>query len=126
MACLVTKIFKTIETEEQANDQDFKLVDLVAQGTKKNRIKMQNRGSVSQNFDRTKSQSRVHSEINHTISNGQESSPWEWRSLSNLVIILERMNTSSLFHNPVLNFIKEVFLTAEVRYGTACLWRCGN
>ena len=31
-----------------------------------------------------------------------------------IVIILERMNTSSLFHNPVLNFIKEVFLTAEV------------
>ena len=27
---------------------------------------------------------------------------------------------------PLLNFIKEVFLTAEVCYGTACLWRCGN
>ena len=27
------------------------------------------------------------------------------------------MNTNSLFHNPVLNFIKEVFLTAEVCYG---------
>ena len=36
------------------------------------------------------------------------------------------MNTSSLFHNPALNFIKEVFLTAEVCYGTACLWRCSN
>ena len=24
------------------------------------------------------------------------------------------MNTSSLFHNPILNFIKEVFLTVEV------------
>jgi len=36
------------------------------------------------------------------------------------------MNTSSLFHNPILNFIKEVFLTAEVCYGTACLRRCGN
>ena len=49
-----------------------------------------------------------------------------WKPLIYLVIILERMNTSSLFHNPVLNFIKEVFLTAEVCYGTACLWRCGN
>ena len=27
---------------------------------------------------------------------------------------------------PLLNFIKEVFVTAEVCYGTACLWRCGN
>ena len=27
---------------------------------------------------------------------------------------------------PLLNFIKEGFLTAEVCYGTACLWRCGN
>ena len=27
---------------------------------------------------------------------------------------------------PVLNFTKEVFLTAVVCYGTACLWRCGN
>ena len=36
------------------------------------------------------------------------------------------MKTSSLFHNPVLNFIKGVFLTAEVCYETACLWRYGN
>ena len=27
---------------------------------------------------------------------------------------------------PRTDFIKEVFLTAEVCYGTACLWRCGN
>ena len=27
---------------------------------------------------------------------------------------------------PLLNFIKEVFVTAEVCYGTTCLWRCGN
>ena len=27
---------------------------------------------------------------------------------------------------PLLNFIKEVFLTAEVCYRAACLWRCGN
>ena len=31
------------------------------------------------------------------------------------------MNTSSLFHKTALNFIKEVFLTAEVCYGTTCL-----
>ena len=29
-------------------------------------------------------------------------------------------------HNPALNFIKGVLLIAEVCYGTACLWRCGN
>ena len=27
---------------------------------------------------------------------------------------------------PRTEFYKEVFLTAEVCYGTACLWRCGN
>ena len=43
-----------------------------------------------------------------------------------LAITLGRMNTSSLFRNPVLNFIKEVFLIAEECYGMACLWRCGN
>ena len=40
--------------------------------------------------------------------------------------MIKGKNTSSLFHNPVLNFIKEVFLTAEVCYGTAYLWRYGN
>ena len=35
-------------------------------------------------------------------------------------------HTRVLFISHVLNFTNEVFLTAEVCYGTACLWRCGN
>ena len=67
----------------------------------------------------------MHSTVNNTVLEYLTASRFVRRCMRDVTAYNLRenacMNTSSLFHNPALNFKKEAFLTKEECCGTACL-----